>query len=129
MSLATWGKIDVMTVHGWKGWLPAIQDQLDIYQRTGQSGRGMQIVGESSEETEIIVEVIYDSVANLKAAVEVVEQWKGRTVVVTDGWGRLFPRVRLNRIKAMPTACKGPGPSGTNAAGKVVFTFLMEVMP
>ncbi len=129
MALYVWGQIDALRVHSWKGWLPQLQDQLDIYNRVGQTGRGMQIVAKNSDPTEVIVTAVYDSMSNAKAAAAMTETWQGRTVVIIDGYGRAFPRVRLNKVKAEMKAWRGPGPFASPAVARVTFTLLCEVMP
>lgn len=111
-------------------WIPSLQNQGDEWQRLGQNGSGMQIIGTRGRRIQASG---WNACATLKTATDFVglfESLEAEVCQVTDAWNRALPRVRLTAISCMPKATRGPIISGTTATlYRVECQWTAELLP
>lgn len=117
-------------LHGWHGRLPNLQYLNDTYARIGQTGSGSQSVGRRGETTNISAWAGAASRVEAIALADGLEAMQSQTAVVGDDFGRVFQRVRIEKISASIHAGYGPTlPSGVQMLFRIDVTATMEVLP
>jgi hypothetical protein len=130
MALSTKATVGTVAFHGWSGWLPAMLPQLDVYQRTGQTGSGAQTTATRSEPTTVSAWIGCTSSGEMQAKAAAVQALCGTVVAVTDPYGRAFARVRVYPVAVSPSIGRGSAVSG--AVGMTYLlrcTLGLEVLP
>ena len=123
------GTLAPFVFHGWTGWISAVQNTGDTYQRLGQSGAGMQIVNQRGRPSSVCGWIGY---ANLTDAVKAATAWEGGeclTARVSDGFSRDLPRVRFTNCRARLTNARGPTDSGGQILYRVDCSADAEMLP
>lgn len=119
-----------VTLHGWNGWIPVMQNLMDEYTRLGQTGSGAQVLGRRGRKKGCTGWQGFTTEAAAKAFAEQWEGLEGRIVRVVDSYSRNMPRVRLTNVSAEVRAGKGPVTSGaTQVSHRVECTVDCERLP
>jgi hypothetical protein len=93
---------------GWYGWVPSMQEIADRYRRIGQSGSGVQVLGEEDKPKEYKSWRLFTSATEAADFIGDIEDLPVDTYDMTDQWGYTF-QVRISESKATLRAGKGVG--------------------
>lgn len=119
-----------ITVNGWQGWIPTLQNQGDESQRLGETGSLAQITAKRGTKKTCTMWV---GLTDKAAALAFAERWETlnlRVCRVVDGFDRNLPRVRLSNCNANVVRTRGPIYSGTTPVSyRVELSADFERMP
>lgn len=117
-------------LHGWHGRLPNLQYINDTYVRIGQTGSGSQAVGRRGEPTNINAWAGAASRVDAIILADGLEALQAQTVSVGDDFGRVFARVRVEKISTSIHAGYGTTlPSGVQMLFRIDVQTTLEVLP
>lgn len=91
-----------VSFHGWSGWIPSMQAQLDRFVRQGGIGSGVQQTATLGRLVAITGWRVEDTLATALANIALWESFEGLVCAVNDPWLRSLPRVRFT------DCCAGP---------------------
>lgn len=117
--------------HGWNGWIPSLQAQIDRFVRQGATGSGAQQSATLGRPERCTAWRIEADVATAIANIALWESLEGQVCQVNDPWARTLPRVRLTECAGGPPRI-GRGPlaeSGVQGLYLVTFSATAERLP
>ncbi len=119
----------IVNFHGWVGWIPSLQNQIDRQQRPGQNGRVAQNVGLAARDVQCTACRFESVLANATAFAAIVEGLKDSTSLkMVDPWLR-FMSIRITDSSAEVTCGRGPTDSNVPTRYKIICNFMIERMP
>jgi hypothetical protein len=109
-----------LILHGWKGWIPDLQNIPDRFMRPGASGGGMQSLGEEAF-ADCTAWRCEATVAAMLTSCSQAESLQNIVCKIVDPWGRSLKRVRIESISCAPARGKGPIITGTTQATVLIL--------
>jgi hypothetical protein len=118
-----------LVMHGWKGWIPDLQNIPDRFMRPGASGGGAQSLGEEAF-ADCTAWRCESSDSAAIATCSLAEGLQNIVCKIIDPWGRNLKRVRIESISCAPAKGKGPIITGTTQATiLILFRMRCERLP
>lgn len=102
------GKFTI-ALHGVTGsWIPSLQNQGDEWQRIGQAGSGVQVVGTRGRKVNVTGWFGAPDFTTAGTFIANFESLETEVCQVSDAWNRTVGRVRISAIQCAPRSTVGP---------------------